>query len=182
MENYPSDWKKRRAKVFKRDGNECQGCGITNRKAERVQERGLHVHHIKPISEGGTHRIDNLIALCEECHIATHRENEEQPYDPVYWDECAYCGREYSSLEGYDRNWCSRRCVAYNEAEKALNVVTEDIRLCGTCFFEVDRSMDVCPNCGNWDFKQDNSDKLLENNINVLHLLARVMYWVKYGE
>ncbi|HHV04214.1 MAG TPA: HNH endonuclease [Bacteroidales bacterium] len=26
------------------------------------------VHHIKPMSEGGTHDWDNLMSLCKSCH------------------------------------------------------------------------------------------------------------------
>jgi 5-methylcytosine-specific restriction protein A len=26
------------------------------------------VHHIKPLSEGGTHDVNNLMALCSSCH------------------------------------------------------------------------------------------------------------------
>jgi len=28
----------------------------------------LEVHHIKPLSEGGTHDVNNLMALCSSCH------------------------------------------------------------------------------------------------------------------
>lgn len=32
------------------------------------------VHHKKPLSEGGTHDRDNLIALCKSCHARIHAE------------------------------------------------------------------------------------------------------------
>ena len=30
------------------------------------------IHHKKPLSEGGTHDMDNLIALCKSCHSQIH--------------------------------------------------------------------------------------------------------------
>ena len=30
------------------------------------------IHHKKPLSEGGTHDRDNLIALCKSCHSSIH--------------------------------------------------------------------------------------------------------------
>jgi len=59
---YPPDWDYRKAhELFYAEG--CDACG----------ERGfIHVHHIKPISKGGSHKHDNLIALCEDCHSLEH--------------------------------------------------------------------------------------------------------------
>ena len=44
---------------------------------ERCFEKGRlvpvdEVHHIKPLSEGGTHDQGNLIALCKSCHAKIH--------------------------------------------------------------------------------------------------------------
>ena len=33
-----------------------------------------HVHHIKPLAEGGTNDWNNLRALCQSCHSRTHDE------------------------------------------------------------------------------------------------------------
>ena len=38
-----------------------------------------HVHHIKPLSEGGTHDADNLMSLCQSCHSRIHAERGD------YW-------------------------------------------------------------------------------------------------
>lgn len=32
------------------------------------------VHHIVPLSQGGTHRNDNLMSLCQSCHTKIHHE------------------------------------------------------------------------------------------------------------
>lgn len=47
----------------------CESCLKENRmtKAE-------HVHHIKPLSIGGTHDESNLMSLCKSCHSKIHAE------------------------------------------------------------------------------------------------------------
>lgn len=60
---YPPDWEKRRDEVAKRDGDECSECSSW---------RQLHLHHIKPLSKGGSNKISNLKLLCEECHSKKH--------------------------------------------------------------------------------------------------------------
>ena len=32
------------------------------------------VHHIVPLSQGGTHRNDNLMSLCQSCHTKIHHD------------------------------------------------------------------------------------------------------------
>ena len=54
--------KKLRFEVFKRDSFTCQYCG---RKAPDVI---LEVDHIKPVSDGGTNTILNLVTSCQECN------------------------------------------------------------------------------------------------------------------
>ena len=58
------DWEHRRRKVMAREGNRCQQCG----KAGRFE-----VHHVKPLAEGGTNDLENLMLLCREDHIEIHR-------------------------------------------------------------------------------------------------------------
>ena len=36
------------------------------------------IHHIKPLSEGGTHERSNLMALCKSCHARTHAERGDR--------------------------------------------------------------------------------------------------------
>ena len=63
----PADWDERRCYVLERDGDKCVRCGATE---------SLHVHHIDPKVVSQNHSVDNLIALCEPCHIA---EGKRQP-------------------------------------------------------------------------------------------------------
>jgi 5-methylcytosine-specific restriction endonuclease McrA len=42
-------------------------------RCERCGQRGwLHLHHRRPVSEGGAHEVDNLRLLCSACHAAEH--------------------------------------------------------------------------------------------------------------
>lgn len=47
-----------------RDDYKCVNCGKSDK---------LHLHHIKPFSEGGLHQLDNLITLCGDCHTEAHK-------------------------------------------------------------------------------------------------------------
>lgn len=53
----------RRAKVYKRDDDQCVRCGAT-------QE--LECHHIVPLSHGGMNHVDNMAILCKPCHKEAH--------------------------------------------------------------------------------------------------------------
>jgi 5-methylcytosine-specific restriction endonuclease McrA len=61
--SYPPDWAERRELVIDRDGDWCANCGA---------DALLHLHHQREIKQGGTHKIDNLVLLCEECHSKAH--------------------------------------------------------------------------------------------------------------
>ena len=55
--------KKLRFEVFKRDSFKCQYCGRT------APDTILEVDHIKPVKDGGTNDISNLITSCKDCNI-----------------------------------------------------------------------------------------------------------------
>ena len=88
---YGPDWRIRRRVTLDRDGRQCQLCSS---KTE------LHVHHIRPLSRGGTNRYENLITLCRRCHNAQHgrrfsatdirtqhrSKGRPKPFDPKRYD------------------------------------------------------------------------------------------------
>ena len=49
--------------LIKEHGKACQGCG---------QKGDVMLHHITPISKGGTNAKKNCILLCQDCHRAQH--------------------------------------------------------------------------------------------------------------
>ncbi|NLV05230.1 HNH endonuclease [Haloarcula rubripromontorii] len=54
-----------RTKIINRDGGSCLRCGLED-------EAELEVHHILPVSHGGTNDDSNLATLCSHCHEAAH--------------------------------------------------------------------------------------------------------------
>ena len=54
--------KKLRFEVFKRDKFTCQYCGA------KAPDAVLHVDHIRPVADGGSSDILNLVAACEGCN------------------------------------------------------------------------------------------------------------------
>jgi hypothetical protein len=58
---YGAGWKGIRKRVRDRDAT-CRGCGAP------PVETALHVHHLKPFRFGGANAMENLVALCEQCH------------------------------------------------------------------------------------------------------------------
>lgn len=59
-----SGWWTIRAKVWARDKGMCVSCRVN---------KGSDVHHIVPLSRGGTTTKANLITLCAECHAKRHK-------------------------------------------------------------------------------------------------------------
>lgn len=58
-EDRPDDWEQRRQEALARDDYQCQRCGATRSE--------LYVVHETPVSEGGTHELDNLETVCVDC-------------------------------------------------------------------------------------------------------------------
>lgn len=63
-------WEFNKKKALERDRHTCQLCG--------AEENGRKhdVHHIKPVRQGGSNYIGNLITLCQICHREIEAENE----------------------------------------------------------------------------------------------------------
>src|SRR5574341_1371769 len=60
--------------------NKCQICGDEHGKVyqESSVKVELQAHHIIPKSEGGSSKIENLVAICDLCHavVTPHRWEE----------------------------------------------------------------------------------------------------------
>jgi len=55
-----------------RDENRCQY--PSSRGGVCAETRWVDLHHIKPVSQGGEHSVDNLITLCKAHHQEIHRQ------------------------------------------------------------------------------------------------------------
>lgn len=49
--------------ILQRDDHRCVRCGA---------DESLIVHHIWPVSQGGTPVAENLVTLCRSCHVVAH--------------------------------------------------------------------------------------------------------------
>jgi 5-methylcytosine-specific restriction endonuclease McrA len=61
-----SRWRTAKRTALRRVRGRCQRCG-------RVSQQ-LHVHHITPVSEGGSDRLSNALVRCPACHRQLHRD------------------------------------------------------------------------------------------------------------
>lgn len=61
-----------KAYVLKLAGGLCELC---RSEAPFIHQNGypfLEVHHVKPLAEGGSDRVSNMVAVCPNCHRAAH--------------------------------------------------------------------------------------------------------------
>ncbi|HEV2135640.1 MAG TPA: HNH endonuclease [Terracidiphilus sp.] len=98
-DQYPPDWKWRKAFVLLRDSFKCTECGIG--KGEGLP---LDCHHKVPIckypqGKPGIHGLSNLITLCPNCHAGKHPENARLQERARKLQERAERWREYRSRE-----------------------------------------------------------------------------------
>ena len=64
--DYGIDWESLRERVLDRDGLEC-------RERDGRCSGPLQIHHIVPLSKGGTNDLDNLVTICHYHHSLKHR-------------------------------------------------------------------------------------------------------------
>jgi len=67
-----TDWPALREKALQADDYRCQGCGRRDDDHRTEHGVGLHVHHIRPVTEfeepADADTVDNLVPLCRDCH------------------------------------------------------------------------------------------------------------------
>jgi hypothetical protein len=70
---WPEDFQRQRKKAMERDNYACQDCQMSRKEHMKKFNQDLHAHHIVPRSQGGSNFVDNLVILCQECHIKRHK-------------------------------------------------------------------------------------------------------------
>lgn len=73
---YPPFWKYLRSIVIGRDSNRCQVTGCPSRLE-------LHVHHMRPVADGGMHSPDNLVSLCDFHHALEPDKGHERIWGDI---------------------------------------------------------------------------------------------------
>jgi 5-methylcytosine-specific restriction protein A len=63
----PPDWRKRRAAVMRRAGDQCE---TVDQRGSRCGNAAAQVDDIVPVAEGGGHDLENLAAICGPHHAA----------------------------------------------------------------------------------------------------------------
>jgi 5-methylcytosine-specific restriction protein A len=76
-EKYSGSWKKIRA-IYAAEHPLCEQC-LKEGRYVRME----HVHHIIPLSEGGTNDPGNLMSLCKSCHSRIHAEHGDRWHKEV---------------------------------------------------------------------------------------------------
>ncbi len=69
-----------RAWVLNNSNGVCEGCKIPAPFKAIDGFPYLEVHHIRPLSEGGSDTIDNTVALCPNCHRRCHMSSDRQEF------------------------------------------------------------------------------------------------------
>jgi 5-methylcytosine-specific restriction endonuclease McrA len=60
------EYKRNRAAALRRSGGRCENL-LDN--GQRCSSRdGVQVDHVTPVTQHGTHHLDNLRVLCRQCH------------------------------------------------------------------------------------------------------------------
>lgn len=79
-----TDWPSLRERTLEAEDYCCQGCGRRDDDHRDEHGVGLHVHHIRPVTEfddpADADTVDNLVPLCRDCH----KEWEGVPLRPVF--------------------------------------------------------------------------------------------------
>ena len=100
----PPDWEERR-KQFIEQKPFCEEC-LSDYNDGVI----LQVHHIIPISNGGSHKPDNLKVLCKSCHQSKHPFND------------------FNSISSYHTNHFKEKVKRLNDAIKRGQTVSFDYR------------------------------------------------------
>lgn len=61
-----------KAYVLRRAKGKCEACSNPAPFRTTLGLDFLEVHHMKPLAEGGSDRVQNAVALCPNCHRAMH--------------------------------------------------------------------------------------------------------------
>ncbi len=158
---YPPFWNYVRKIILDKDKGRCQISGCPNRTEHQV-------HHKLPISQGGSHRLENLVTLC----VFHHGLQPDMGHERI-WDEVTT--RYFTMVRAHYRNGSLVRAHVRRKelaTEDTLKEIFVHYSLvCSKCKSNDPLSLSVdyqkndilvsCPSCcSEWEFEQ----KLLEES------------------
>ncbi len=79
--------------VKQRADGKCEGCGEPAPFTSKTGNPYLHAHHVNELSGGGKDSIENVIALCPNCHYRVHDGEDGEQYN-------VYLKRRLRHIEG----------------------------------------------------------------------------------
>jgi len=124
---YPPYWDYLREVVLGRDGNCCQITGCPSRLE-------LHIHHKIPLAQGGSHRPENLVALCVYHHGMQEDLGHERIRGPII-TEYFVMVRSYTRADG-TRVRAHVRHRTFPTSEEIRQVMVHFGVLCPSCRLE----------------------------------------------
>lgn len=69
--------------VIARADGQCEGCGDDAPFIGSTGEPYLHAHHIDELSSGGEDTLENVIALCPNCHYRVHHARDGEQFNEM---------------------------------------------------------------------------------------------------
>lgn len=69
IKNHHNEYAIRKIRLIEQRGAHCEECG---------RGGSFYVHHIIPVSEGGSYELNNLKLLCSECYFSKHNYNLDE--------------------------------------------------------------------------------------------------------
>ncbi len=108
--------KKLRFEVFKRDGFKCQYCGAHPPTAI------LEPDHIKPVADGGTNDMDNLVTACFNCNRGKAA-NSLDSVPQSLADKAASVAEREAQLRGYSEVMEAKRDRIEDELWRVAEVI-----------------------------------------------------------
>lgn len=72
LQNKGPHWEKQRMRALVRDNFICQNHQLGKENCQEDRLRFIHIHHIIPRIQGGTHDLDNLLTICRAHHEDIH--------------------------------------------------------------------------------------------------------------
>lgn len=94
--------------VLNRDHFTCRYCGAKPGKAE------LHVDHVKPVSKGGSNRLENLVTACQTCNLGKHTAEILPTLDAINSEYVEWLRERIEEISGraLDRNVISENILS----------------------------------------------------------------------